>query len=448
MTAPAQNPAPAASDRPLPDGASDGPQQDGPAEEGTASARPTRSRRRSLILWAVVAVVVVTGAVLMAAFGPRRDPPKQLLEPTSTRWDGTQAVVQVLRGRGVQVDREDRWAQVQGGGRERTLLVSRPDVIPTAEQRELAGLAEHVVLVQPSAATLDTLGLPLITLPNSDTSAQGTAPECDLPAARNAGTTALEGEGYARVAGMGSSPGDTPVTLCYPIRGSHPEGSGMIAQWQHDGTTFTAVGSHDIFTNSRITDAPGRAALGLWLLGENDQLTWWMVDYADPAFAPETDEPTDPFSLLPPWVGMVGWWLVAVAGLAVLWRFRRLGALVPEPLPVVVRSAETTIGRAALYRQIKARERAAELIRRRTLTRLRPLLGLGPRTPVDQVVVAAAVATGWPQARLDRLLRPGPVPDDPTLLAITRETDQLLHGLSWLAPGRGDASPPHRKGQQ
>ena len=399
---------------------------------------------RNLRLWAVLALLVLATGVLIAVIGPRDDRDKQPLDPTSTRGNGSQALARVLERQGVEVQRQSRWAQVRDGDRRRTLLVSQPDTMPPDLLKELPGTARHVVLVAPSDATVDALGAHIVTLDTATTPAKGSPPHCDLPAARAAGSTPLRGTGYARVADVDS----TGVHLCFPMVGPDSEDTGMLAQWRHKGTTFTAIGSTDILQNSRIADQRGRAALGLWLLGEDPRLTWWMVDVADPAFAPgDGRAPVDPFSLLPGWYPLVGWWLLAVAVLAAVWRGRRLGALVPEPLPVVVRSAETTIGRAALYRQIRARDRAADLIRRRTLTRLRPLLGLGARAPVDEVVVAAAAATGWPQARLDGLLRPGPVPDDPTLLTITREAEQLLRGLDWLAPGPVDDT-PHRKGPQ
>ena len=54
--------------------------------------------------------------------------------------------------------------------------------------------------------------------------------------------------------------------------------------------------------------------------------------------------------------------MVAVLLLA-LWRARRLGPVVTEPLPVVVRAAETVEGRARLYRRGGARDTAAEALR-------------------------------------------------------------------------------------
>ena len=51
-------------------------------------------------------------------------------------------------------------------------------------------------------------------------------------------------------------------------------------------------------------------------------------------------------------------WLVVV--LVALWKGRRLGPLVAEQLPVVVRASETVEGRGRLYRSRRARDRAAD----------------------------------------------------------------------------------------
>ncbi len=62
---------------------------------------------------------------------------------------------------------------------------------------------------------------------------------------------------------------------------------------------------------------------------------------------------------------------VAVVLLA-LWRARRLGPVVPESLPVVVRAAEATEGRGRMYRRAGARDRAAGRLRAATRTRIVP----------------------------------------------------------------------------
>ena len=52
-----------------------------------------------------------------------------------------------------------------------------------------------------------------------------------------------------------------------------------------------------------------------------------------------------------------------------LWKGRRIGPLVAEQLPVVVRASETVEGRGRLYRSRRARDRAADALRTATLQR-------------------------------------------------------------------------------
>ena len=122
--------------------------------------------------------------------------------------------------------------------------------------------------------------------------------------------------------------------------------------------------------------------------------------------------------------------LLLVTGVAIVWRARRLGALVPEPLPVVVRAAETQEGRARLYRQARARGRAAATLRTTTLRRLAARLATGQGATPDQVITLLAEATGRDPAGLGRLLL-GPAPEsDAALVALADDLDTLERELS------------------
>ena len=88
--------------------------------------------------------------------------------------------------------------------------------------------------------------------------------------------------------------------------------------------------------------------------------------------------------------------LCLVVLLLALWKGRRLGPLVAEQLPVVVRASETVEGRGRLYRSRRAGDRAADALRTATLQRMMPRLGLGP-TPTtrrsSQAVASVAAET-------------------------------------------------------
>ena len=107
--------------------------------------------------------------------------------------------------------------------------------------------------------------------------------------------------------------------------------------------------------------------------------------------------------LLPDWVGPTVLELFIAVVLVAGWRARRLGPVVEEPLPVVVRAAEVTEGRARLYRRAKARDRAANELRRATVESAGAAAGGAWRStyggPGDRRADALPTARGATQER-------------------------------------------------
>jgi hypothetical protein len=117
--------------------------------------------------------------------------------------------------------------------------------------------------------------------------------------------------------------------------------------------------------------------------------------------------------------------LVIGIALLALWQARRLGPVVAEPLPVVVRAAETVEGRARLYRRANARDRAADTLRDAALARLVPMVGLPRGAEPAAVVSAVAARSGWPATEVSALLY-GPAPgDDAALVRFADNLDRL-----------------------
>ena len=111
-------------------------------------------------------------------------------------------------------------------------------------------------------------------------------------------------------------------------------------------------------------------------------------------------------------------------------RGRRMGALVVEPLPVVVRAVETTESRGRIYRRARDRARAAAVLRLGSTDRLARRLALPPHA-TEAVQAAAAAASGMPPAQVAALLA-GPPPT----------TDVELHTLA-NCPGRSRGEGPY-----
>ncbi len=125
--------------------------------------------------------------------------------------------------------------------------------------------------------------------------------------------------------------------------------------------------------------------------------------------------------------------LVLTLALLALWRGRRMGALVPESLPVVVRASETTEGRARLYRSRRARDRAVAALRAGFLERAVPRLGLNSDSGPDAVISSLATRTGEDPDTLGPLLYPGPTDpyaaNDEAMLRLADTLDGLARRL-------------------
>jgi hypothetical protein len=151
------------------------------------------------------------------------------------------------------------------------------------------------------------------------------------------------------------------------------------------------IGSTAVISNQFLA-ANGNAALTLRTLGSQGDLVWYLPGPGDLGGNPA---PKTLAELAPAWSAFVAPWLIVVALFAVLWRGRRLGPLVFEPLPVVVKSAETAEGRARLYHEAHDVARAADTLRAGTIVRLASALRVGTAAGFSGVTgseVAAAAA--------------------------------------------------------
>lgn len=190
-------------------------------------------------------------------------------------------------------------------------------------------------------------------------------------------------------------------TACYPGEEGH-----SLVQVVEAGRTVTVLGSQQPLRNDSLA-SDGNAALLLNLLAGKDVV--WLIP------APAAERPTDPLDLLHPGFMLSLPVLVAAFALLAFWRGRRLGPLVAERLPVVVRASETTEGRAQLYASRRARDRAAAALRSGLIERLRPILGLGPNTAPSTVVAAVSARCTYSPEQVYALLYGRPDGADPFL---------------------------------
>lgn len=364
---------------------------------------------RGPLLLAALVILVVSATVLITG---GRDSGE--LDPRGVDPAGSRALAELLRREGIDVtlatsDEAARLA-VEADPEHTTLLVPFPERL-TDEQSAAAAVLRpaRTVLIGPEDETLALFGLDVDDAGVVDRT--DLEPLCDLPAATLAGDADLGGTGYRT-----NAPG---AARCYPAEGAP---SLVVLPRTPDGTDDAVLlGTGDPLRNDRL-DAHGNASLTMQLLGAHPTLVWYLPDGSD-----HDDEGL--ISLLPP-----GWRFgILQFGIAVvlfaLYRARRLGPVVPEPLPVVVRATETAEGRARLYHRGHAVDRAADLLRAAARTRITARLGLAPTAPAEpdpaRLVDAVHARTGHSPAEVHHLLY-GAVPEDENgLVALADQLDRL-----------------------
>jgi hypothetical protein len=371
---------------------------------GTATATgPTartvvRSARGPVL---VVVALVVTGFVIAAYVGTG---PKQPMNPAAYTPEGAHAIAALLQDRGVVVERVETVdaALATAGG---TVFVPVADAFTADELHRLLVRPGRIVVVGASGSRLDALGAGLSEGPAVDVERR--TPSCPLPAAVRAGDADIGGLSYRS---------STPSTDCYAA-------AGWATLLQREALTL--LGSASLFTNARL-DERGNAALALGLLGTEDHVRWLLPRPG--ARAVDTDQSVN--DLVPTALKLAVLQLAVALGVLVLWRARRLGAVVTEPLPVVVRAAEAVEGRSRLYRASRSRGTAAEALRAGTRDRLARRLGLGPETGRQSLVTAVVAHCGQDAAAVDALLYGAAPSGDAALVELADDLDLLLQEVA------------------
>ncbi|MBB4914335.1 DUF4350 domain-containing protein [Streptosporangium saharense] len=380
---------------------------------GTGESRPTSPTAGSLwrggrgaLLAALLVVLVAVGGVLLSG---GQDPGRPL-DPESTALTGSRGMAQLLRANGVRVVRVTsvteavtaaEGAQSAGGS---TLLIGDTSFLDEEEVERLAAApADRLVVGDQPYLTLLAPGVN----PGPAVRTRSREPGCSLPAAVKAGSAYLGGTTFTTpFGGVG----------CYPANGSP-----SLISYADEGRTVTVVGDGQFMSNLRLAE-DGNAALATNLAGARPTLVWLV--------APETPSesgaaPQSVYDLIPPAVGWAVVQLGVVVVLLALWQGRRLGPVVTERLPVVVRAAETVEGRARLYRARRARDRAVSALRTGFVDRVIPRLGLPATATPDAVVGAIVERTGQPAAYVGSALYGQAPADEAGLIAVAAYLDML-----------------------
>lgn len=374
--------------------------------DGTTTASRARSRwRRSRGPLLVLALLVI-GALLALLPTPRTS--SRALAPDNPGSAGGRALAQILQDQGVRVDKvTTTTAAVAAADLGSTLLVIGDAELTQADVDALRTSAADLVLVDLDWS-VDQF-VPGVQAGWGSSAADERAASCDDADATAAGT--ITARRWLWVDGT------TAARVCFPDP-ADPTSATMVVL--EGARTVTVLADGNPLRNDELTEA-GNAALALRVLGHHEHLVWFLPT----AGAATTDGGLSMWDLMPPWVAAAALQLAVVALAAAFWQGRRLGPVVQERLPVVVPSAETTRGRARLYRRSRAYGRAAAALRAGTAMRLGARAGLPRSATGPDLADAVARATGRPVEQVSALLYGPPPTDDQGLVRLAHELDRL-----------------------
>ncbi|WP_394938925.1 DUF4350 domain-containing protein [Psychromicrobium sp. YIM B11713] len=378
-----------------------------------------RRSRFWLIIGGVFLLVVVVGLISVLNSGPGSTANLASNNPAPA---GAMATAEILEKQGVQVkasnDLESTLAAVQakGSGSSTVFLYDRTRLLSPEQLRKLAASGARIVVVRPGPLDLKALDPEIQSAGsykvNEENQNDEISAQCDVPDAVAAG----------KIDGAEATLYSGPVT-CFPSGEQGGKPIGQLAQTK-DGK-LTVVGNASIFSNERLAQS-GNAALALRLLGHSEQLVWYLPSAKD---LPVEYQRPNLSALQPGWLVPVSVWLLVVALLAMLWKGRRDGPLVEEPLPVIVKASETATGRARLYQDARALDRATASLRAAALQRLSRKLRLGSSASREAIVLAAAQHGQRPETDVRRILLLTEPTSEAQLLAWSQDVENLEKDL-------------------
>lgn len=372
---------------------------DGTTAAQVASARWVRFRW--LITVSALVIVVVTALALAESPSSTRD-----LSPDNHRANGAMAMAEVLRDQGLTVTEvatlQEAYLTLREGG---TLVIANYEFFTDEQIDTIQSHDGELIWVEPFANELQELGPALSRVVGpADTSVPAA---CDVPAAVKAESLTDVRGNYAL-----TDPPDS-VTLCFTDDGF--TGASVHIDRPGRGSEHILADRTIMSNDALATD--GNAALAFNLVGSHDTIAWYVGDPADETLFAQDQPGASYFApTTPAWLSPLVVSLAITGFVAALWRGRRMGALVSEPLPVIVRASEATRGRARLYRHAGARGHASAAMRAAAASRMAARLGLPRSADPDGVVTAIASATGREAHQIQQALYgPAPTTDDQML---------------------------------
>lgn len=361
----------------------------------------------------VIALATVSLVVLSILVFTRAPSSTAPLSIDNAQPEGARAVAEILRQQGVDVTESSTLAGTHTAlGADGTLVIASYSYLDQDQIDSILAWPGPIVWLAPDSNDLGFLHGSLA-YDGSDGEAPVLA-QCELPPAQNAGTVVAPG---SRIALHWKT---ATVSACFT---NDVSASVLARVTRTSAEPMSVIAAPSLLTNAWLAQA-GNAALALHLLGTTDTVAWYMGTPYD--FSTLGGDGQGGVVLrAPAWVNAAALAAALVFLTAGLWRGRRVGPLMTEPLPVVVPASEATRGRARLYRRGRAFGHAAAALRAGSARRLAQRLGLGPHAGRAAVTSAVAASTLKETAVVDSLLFGPPPRDEASMLDLVRRLDAL-----------------------
>ena len=373
----------------------------------TSGPKPVKRRRPRWVTPSIVVGLLLAVTLAVTVMTPDGQGNTDDLDPANPGYSGAQGLAHALsdHGVGVTVVRSQRELLAQTIDGATTVVITGTIRLSARTARaalDHAGSAASLVLLNPDPEVTQGMSLPVDSHRADLTDVSAGCPgaevgeEFRLAQARRAYTPTDNGSAAKTCFPDKSDGGGAMVTL--PGAAGRPP--------------VILLGDDSLISNGTILDADN-AAIALHLFGQTDRLVWYVPSLADIRAAESTSR-----SIAPPWFQPGLALATSAVVLLCLWRGRRLGRLVTEPLPVVVRAVETTESRGRMYRKSRDRTRALAVLQLATRRRLAAYLGLSPSSAVSSVAAAAAAVSGRNYQDVLDLLNSSAAHDDSSFLQL------------------------------
>jgi len=381
----------------------------------TATVVPTPStlRRPRWLAPVIVACLLLASALAVTVLTRGSQGNTGDLDPANPGFTGAQALANVLNDHGVTVTvvRSQRELLAETVDAATTVAITGTNNLSGRTARAAlahTASAASLVLLDPDPEVTNGMGLPvrshLTRMTDVAAGCRGTdvGEDFRLAQVRRAYRPTAEGSG---------------ATTCFPDKTAG--GGAMVSLPAAGRPPVILLGDDTLIANGTILESDN-AAIALHLFGHTNRLIWYVPSLADIAAADSTSR-----SIAPPWFqpGLVLGASAVV--LLCLWRGRRLGRLVTEPLPVIVRAVETTESRGRMYRKTRDRARALAVLQQATRRRLASYLGLSASSGTSNVAAASAAVSGRGYQDVLHLLDSASAPDDSSLLDLANALSTL-----------------------